>query len=225
MNTSVLVRTLGRQPYHRVWQAMRAFTDKRTDDTRDEIWLLEHDPVFTLGQAGKKEHLIAPGEIPVIETDRGGQVTYHGPGQLVAYCLIDIKRMSLGVRPFVRGIENSLIKLLADYQISAHIKEGAPGVYVDQAKIGSIGLRVRRGRSYHGLSLNVDMSLEPFARINPCGYQNLKMTQIKELWEKSHTNEHTRPNIRTVGQALISSLTQEFEFSKCQYLAGWSQAA
>lgn len=224
MSTSLLVRTLGRQAYPDVWKAMRRFTDERDESTKDEIWLLEHDPVFTLGQAGKKEHLLAPGQIPVVETDRGGQVTYHGPGQLVAYCLIDIKRLNLGIKPYVRAIENAIIHLLSGYDITAHIEEGAPGVYVDKAKIGSIGLRVRKGRSYHGLSLNVDMSLEPFSRINPCGYQGLKMTQICDQWSRPLGDEAS-PSIERVGQDLIAALAQEFNFSEYQYISGWSEAA
>ncbi len=173
-----IVRHLGKQLYETTWQEMRAFTDQRSDITADEIWILEHPPVFTLGQAGKPEHLLAPGDIPIVETDRGGQVTYHGPGQLVIYLLINIKRTKLGIRQLVTLIEQSIIELLEGYNISAQARADAPGVYVGAEKIAALGLRVRRGCSYHGLSLNIDMDLEPFSRINPCGYPDLEITQI-----------------------------------------------
>jgi lipoyl(octanoyl) transferase len=175
------VRRLGRCDYLEVWRAMRAFTDARTEHTPDELWLLEHPPVFTLGQAGRAEHLLCPGAIPVLQVDRGGQVTYHGPGQLVAYVLLDLKRRGLGVRELVSVLERAVIELLADYGLLGEALPRAPGVYVDGAKIASIGLRVRRGCSYHGLSLNVAMDLAPFQRINPCGYQGLAMTQLRAL--------------------------------------------
>jgi lipoyl(octanoyl) transferase len=179
--THVNIRQLGRQAYLPVWQAMQAFTDERDKDTQDEIWLVEHDPVFTQGQAGKAEHLLALGDIPIIQVDRGGQVTYHGPGQQVAYCLIDLKRKKIGVRQLVCAIEKAVVNLLDSYAIQANIQENAPGVYVNQEKICSLGLRVRRGSSFHGLALNVAMDKEPFDRINPCGYEGLKVTQIKDL--------------------------------------------
>ena len=160
---------------------MRAFTDARTEHTPDELWLLEHPPVFTLGQAGRSEHLLCPGEIPVLQVDRGGQVTYHGPGQLVAYVLLDLGRLGLSVRDLVSVLEQSVIALLAYYGICGESRPRAPGVYVDGCKIASIGLRVRRRCSYHGLSLNVAMDLEPFQRINPCGYRGLFMTQLRAL--------------------------------------------
>lgn len=167
---------------------MRAFTDARNADTADELWLLQHPPVFTQGQAGRPEHVRMPGDIPVIQSDRGGQVTYHGPGQLVVYVLVDLHRAGYGIRSLVTRIEQAMVDLLAGYGIRAHADRNAPGVYVDEpggqtgrAKIGSLGLRVRRGCSYHGLSLNVAMDLEPFSRINPCGYQGLRMTQVAEL--------------------------------------------
>lgn len=175
------VRDLGRRPYEPVWRAMQAFTDARTDGSADELWLVEHEPVFTLGQAGKPEHVLMPGDIPVIHVDRGGQVTYHGPGQLVAYLLLDVRRSHLGVRELVTRIEQSLIGLLEGFGVSAVSKPDAPGVYVDGAKIASLGLRIRNGRSFHGLALNVDMDLEPFRRINPCGYAGMAMTQLREL--------------------------------------------
>lgn len=160
---------------------MRAFTDARTEHTADEVWLLEHPPVFTLGQAGRSEHLLYPGEIPVLQVDRGGQVTYHGPGQIVAYVLLDLGRLGLGIRDLVSVLEQAVIGLLADYGICGEARPRAPGVYVDGCKIASIGLRVRRRCSYHGLSVNVSMDLEPFQRINPCGYQGLRMTQLHAL--------------------------------------------
>jgi lipoyl(octanoyl) transferase len=175
------VRELGLQPYLPVWQAMQDFTNNRTPDSADQLWLLEHQAVFTQGQAGKPEHLLLPGNIQVVQADRGGQVTYHGPGQLVAYVLLDVRRLGFGVRELVSRIEQSLIDLLGSYGIHAAAKADAPGVYVDGAKIASLGLRIRHGRCFHGLALNVDMDLEPFARINPCGYAGLRMTQMREL--------------------------------------------
>lgn len=179
-NHSVIIRTLGFQDYQTSWQAMQEFTQQRTGDTLDEIWLLEHHPIFTQGQNGKSEHLLSTGNIPVIKTDRGGQVTYHGPGQLVAYMLIDMKRKKFHVRELVTLLEKSVIGMLADYHIQAQAKCEAPGVYCEQNKICSIGLRIRRGCSYHGLALNVALDLEPFERINPCGFHQLKMTSLSE---------------------------------------------
>ena len=179
--TAVLgVRELGLQAYEPVWHAMQDFTNQRTADTADELWLVQHPPVFTQGQAGKAEHLLLPGDIPVVQVDRGGQVTYHGPGQLVAYPLVDVRRLGLGVRELVSRIEQSLIDLLASYGVRAEARADAPGVYVNGAKIASLGLRIRHGRSFHGLALNVDMDLQPFQRINPCGYAGLAMTQLTD---------------------------------------------
>ena len=175
------VRELGRQPYEPVWRAMQRFTDARGDTTDDEIWMVEHDPVFTLGQAGKPEHVLAPGDIPVIHVDRGGQVTYHGPGQIVAYTLFDLKRMKVGVREYVNRIEQAIIDTAADWNIHAERKEGAPGVYVAGAKVAALGIRVRRGCTFHGLSFNIGMDLEPFHRINPCGYEGLQVTTLGDL--------------------------------------------
>ena len=177
--TDLIVRQLGLQPYAPIWEKMQAFTNQRDSETPDEIWLLQHQPVFTQGQAGKAEHLLSPGEIPVVQTDRGGQITYHGPGQLVVYLLLDLRRRKLGVRDVVTLMENAVIELLASIGIQASAKPDAPGVYVDGSKIASLGLRVRRGCSFHGLALNVDMDLEPFLRINPCGYAGMQMTQVK----------------------------------------------
>lgn len=175
------VRELGLVDYPQAWQAMQRFTNQRGPDTSDEIWLLEHPSVFTQGQAGKAEHLLMPGDIPVIQADRGGQVTYHGPGQLVAYLLLDVRRSGVGVRELVSRMERSLVELLAGYGVEAYAKPDAPGVYVGAAKIASLGLRIRHGRSFHGLALNVDMDLEPFRRINPCGYAGMAMTQLKDV--------------------------------------------
>jgi lipoyl(octanoyl) transferase len=172
------VRNLGRQPFTRVWPAMEAYTDARGDTGEDELWLVEHDPVFTLGQAGKPEHVLMPGDIPVVRTNRGGQVTYHGPGQVVAYPLVDLRRIGIGVREFVCRIEQALIDTLATWDIRAERKDGAPGVYVAGEKIGALGLRVRHGCTFHGLAFNVAMDLEPFTRINPCGYAGLQVTSV-----------------------------------------------
>ncbi|MDD1969047.1 lipoyl(octanoyl) transferase LipB [Pseudomonas putida] len=174
-------RDLGLIDYEPAWQAMQRFTDGRDRQTPDEIWLVQHPPVFTQGQSGKPEHLLLPGDIPVVQVDRGGQVTYHGPGQLVVYLLLDVRRLGFGVRELVTRIENSLIDLLASYGVTAAARPEAPGVYVDGAKIASLGLRIRNGCSFHGLALNVDMDLEPFQRINPCGYAGLAMTQLRDL--------------------------------------------
>lgn len=160
---------------------MQEFTQQRDADTPDEIWLLEHPPVFTLGMNAAPEHLLAPGDIPVVQIDRGGQVTYHGPGQLVIYPLLDVRRLGLGVRQLVMALENAVIALMADWQIQAHARRDAPGVYVGERKLASIGLRIRRGSSYHGMAFNVAMDLEPFTRINPCGYQGLEVTDLRSL--------------------------------------------
>jgi len=177
----LLLRRLGRQPeYIPVWRAMRAHSEAREARSADEFWLVEHAPVFTLGQAGRPEHVLAPGDIPVVPIDRGGQVTYHGPGQIVLYTLIDLKRRGLGVRALVSAIENAIVALLGEHGVDSRARADAPGVYVGAAKIAALGLRVRRGRSYHGLALNVDMDLQPFARINPCGYPGMAVTQTRD---------------------------------------------
>jgi lipoyl(octanoyl) transferase len=181
MELGLICRDLGVVEYSETWERMKNFTQTRSKDDADEIWLLEHPPLFTQGQAGKVEHLLAPGDIPVIQVDRGGQVTYHGPGQLVAYVLVDLKRLGIGVRDLVNALENSIVGTLALNAIDAYAKADAPGVYVNEQKIASLGLRVRRGCSFHGLALNVDMDLTPFNRINPCGYQGLQMVDMKRL--------------------------------------------
>ncbi len=207
MSRSVVVRHLGCVAYEPTWHAMQHFTQNRHADTADEIWLLEHPRVFTQGQAGKAEHVLAAGDIPVVQVDRGGQVTYHGPGQLVAYVLVDVRRAGQGVRDLVTSIENSLIDLLAQYDIAAQAKPDAPGVYVGDKKIASLGLRIRRGCSFHGLALNVDMDLQPFQRINPCGYAGLHMTQLRE--------ETQQPvDMAEVGVRLRDALVLHLKFSE-----------
>ena len=176
-----IVRDLGRRPYEPVWRAMQAFTDARTEDSADELWLVEHEPVFTLGQAGKPEHVLAPGDIPVLHVDRGGQVTYHGPGQIVLYPLLDLRRLGVGVREYVCRIEQAIIDTLDEWNIGGERREGAPGVYVGGAKVAALGIRVRRGCTFHGLAFNIGMDLEPFHRINPCGYQGLQVTSLQDL--------------------------------------------
>ncbi len=175
------MRSLGQQPYLETWEAMKSFTADRSDSTNDELWCLEHPRVYTQGQAGKAEHILAPGDIPVIPVDRGGQVTYHGPGQLVVYLMINLSRRKMGVRALVDVIEQSLVRTLAELGITAEPRPDAPGVYVGDAKIASLGLRVRRGCSFHGLALNVHMDMEPFRRINPCGYAGLAMCQVSDF--------------------------------------------
>lgn len=176
-----LIKTLGLTEYVATWQAMKAFTASRNDETSDEIWVLQHLPVFTLGIAGKPEHILNTNGIPIVRTDRGGQVTYHGPGQIIAYLLLDIRRLRLGVRELVRCMENAIIDLLKEYHIEAVGRSEAPGVYVDQAKIASVGLKIKKNFCYHGIALNVGMDLKPFSYINPCGYPGLRMTQTKDL--------------------------------------------
>ncbi|KPV97749.1 Octanoyltransferase [Pseudoalteromonas sp. P1-9] len=177
----LIVRQLNRQDYEPVWQAMQHYTDTRDENAADEIWLVEHNPVFTQGQAGKEEHLLMTGDIPVVKVDRGGQVTYHGPGQQVLYVLFNLRRLKIGVRELVTWLEETVIDTLNDFGIKAYAKADAPGVYVDEKKIASLGLRVRRGCSFHGLALNIDMDMEPFLRINPCGYAGMEMLQTKQI--------------------------------------------
>tara|TARA_B100000446_G_scaffold27267_1_gene22416 strand:- start:11238 stop:12053 length:816 start_codon:yes stop_codon:yes gene_type:complete len=191
MTKSLVVRHLGMQDYRSVWRAMSNFTDQRDSDTADELWLVEHPPVFTQGQAGKAEHLLMPGDIPVVQVDRGGQVTYHGPGQLVGYPLIDLRRKGIGVRDLVTHTESTIVDTLAELGIEAYPKPDAPGVYVNEAKIASLGFRIRKGCSYHGLSLNVDMDLNAFQRINPCGYQGLQMLRTVDLSEDERAGSVT----------------------------------
>lgn len=197
-----LVRDLDRRAYAPVWRAMQGFTDARNADTPDEIWLVEHDPVFTLGQAGKPEHVLMPGDIPVIKVDRGGQVTYHGPGQIVAYPLLDLKRLKIGVRDYVCRIEQAVIDTLDHWNIHAVRRDGAPGVYVNDAKVAALGIRVRRGCTFHGLAFNVDMDLAPYHRINPCGYAGLQVTSMLDLGGPS--------SLDAVKPVLLDNLATQF---------------
>lgn len=195
-------RELGRQAYEPVWHAMQRFTDTRDDATADELWVVEHEPVFTLGQAGKAEHVLAAGDIPVLHVDRGGQVTYHGPGQIVVYPLLDLRRLGIGVRDYVCRIEQAIIDTLDEWNIGAERLEGAPGVYVGGAKIAALGIRVRRGCSFHGLALNAALDLEPFHRINPCGYAGMQVTSVLDLGGPS--------GIEAIKPVLLSHLAQQF---------------
>lgn len=213
LSTLVIVRPLGRQNYIPVFEAMKSFTATRGPATPDEIWLVEHPPVFTQGLAGKPEHLLATGDIPVVQTDRGGQVTYHGPGQVVMYPLIDVRRRHLGVRPLVNRLEQSVINLLAEMGIRAGTRPDAPGVYVNDAKIASLGLRIRHGCSYHGLSLNVAMDLEPFHRINPCGFSDMPITQLQALGIDRPPDQ--------VALALAHQLIDLLSYAEVQIIAGF----
>jgi lipoyl(octanoyl) transferase len=181
MGHSLVVKNLGEKPYVKTWQAMKSFTGSRDEFAADEVWFVQHPPVYTLGQAGKVEHLLTPGVIPVVHSDRGGQVTYHGPGQLVCYLLLDVRRLQLGVRDLVTAIEQSIVHLINSYGVAAESMPEAPGVYVDGKKLAALGLRIRKGCSYHGLSLNVDMDLGPFLNINPCGFKGLEVVDMKRL--------------------------------------------
>ncbi|RRQ22355.1 lipoyl(octanoyl) transferase LipB [Thiohalobacter thiocyanaticus] len=204
-NDRLIVRDLGLRDYEPVWRAMQAFTANRGPDTPDELWLVQHPPVFTLGQAAKPEHLLAPGDIPVVQIDRGGQVTYHGPGQLVAYLLADIRRRGLGVQALVRKLEQAIIEVLAGYGVHAWADRAAPGVYVEGGKIAALGLRIKHGGSYHGLAFNIDMDLEPFSRINPCGHPGMAVTQLKNLGI-SH-------DITRVNADLVSQITRQLGYT------------
>lgn len=181
MGMPLVVKNLGKESYAETFQAMKSFTDSRDERSADEFWFVQHPPVYTFGQAGKLEHLLTPGDIPVIHSDRGGQVTYHGPGQLVCYLLLDIRRLQLGVRDLVTAIEQSIVQLINSYGVAAEAKPEAPGVYVDDRKLAALGLRIRKGCSYHGLSLNVDMDLNPFSNINPCGIEGIEVVDMKRL--------------------------------------------
>ncbi|MBN8088357.1 lipoyl(octanoyl) transferase LipB [Vibrio vulnificus] len=209
MQNQLVVKRLGRRDYLPVWQAMHEFTDTRNEETPDEVWLVEHNPVFTQGQAGKAEHLLNTGDIPVVQSDRGGQVTYHGPGQLVAYFLINLRRKKLGVRDLVTTIENLVINTLKAYNIDSAARPDAPGVYVDGRKICSLGLRIQKGCSFHGLALNVNMDLSPFLRINPCGYQGMEMVQVSELGGPT--------DIALVEQQLVKELVNLLGYEQVEF--------
>lgn len=198
---AVFVRHLGLQDYHATWQRMRDFVERRDADTGDELWVLQHPPVFTQGQTGKPEHILDAHGIPVVQSDRGGQVTYHGPGQLVVYFLLDVRRRGFGVRTLVDLIEQALLEVLASWGITGALRKGAPGVYVDDAKIAALGLRIRRGCSLHGLSLNVAMDLEPFSWINPCGYEGLQVVQLADLLQR-----HDPGLFREAGERVVEAL-------------------
>lgn len=201
--SDIIIRELGRKPYTPIWQQMQEFTNNRTKDTPDEIWQVEHDPVYTLGLNGKPEHIHHPGGIPVIQCDRGGQVTYHGPGQAVTYVLLDLKRRNLTIKKLVYLLEQSVISYLATHKLIGERKEKAPGVYVNNAKIAALGLRIRKGCSYHGLSLNVDMDLEPFSHINPCGYPGLKSVQLADFVTNLSLEGAARGIIEELNKQLI----------------------
>ena len=204
----LIIRHLGKIDYQQSWQAMKRLTDQRNRESLDEIWLLEHPPVFTQGQAGKPEHLLTPGDIPVIQVDRGGQVTYHGPGQLVAYLMVDLRRKKIGARELVTHIENAIVATLGELDIEAAPKADAPGVYHQQQKIASLGLRIRHGCSFHGLALNIDMDLEPFLRINPCGYAGMQMAQVKDFVEN--------PDIEQISHRLSHHLQGQLGYNHSQ---------
>ncbi|KTD98742.1 MULTISPECIES: lipoyl(octanoyl) transferase LipB [unclassified Pseudoalteromonas] len=210
---TLIVRQLGRQRYMPIWQKMQDFTDTRDDSTPDEIWLVEHESVFTQGQAGKDEHLLAPGDIEVIKVDRGGQVTYHGPGQQMMYVLFNLRRLKIGVRELVTWLEECIIESLAEYDIKAYAKADAPGVYVNDSKIASLGLRVRRGCSFHGLALNVNMDLSPFLRINPCGYAGMNMVQTKEL--------NGPQNLQSAGEGLVKHMIKKLNAAQVKHTEGF----
>ena len=210
----LILRHLGQVDYQDTWQAMKRFTDERGPDTTDEIWLLEHPPVFTQGQAGKAEHLLNTGDIPVIQVDRGGQVTYHGPGQLVGYLMLDIRRKKMGARDLVTRIENAIVSTLEELSIAAAPRADAPGVYCQDRKIASLGLRIRKGCSFHGLALNIDMNLEPFLRINPCGYQGLQMCQIAAL---RHQHQLSAVPLEDVAENLLQEIKANLGYTKVSY--------
>lgn len=215
MKSALIIRQLSNMNYSEVWHAMQNFTDNRDDQTCDELWLVEHPPVFTQGQAGKDEHLLMPGDIEVVKVDRGGQVTYHGPGQQVIYFMINLRRRKIGVRQLVTLIENGIVAALKDYDIKAYPKPDAPGVYVDDKKVASLGLRVRKGCSFHGLALNVNMDLSPFLRINPCGYAGLEMVQTCDLQGPQ--------DIESAGNALVKHLIDLFDSTNVEYQTGLPQ--
>ncbi len=204
-NPKLKVKDLGKAAYIPTWHAMQVFTDNRDENTLDELWIVQHPPVFTQGQAGKAEHILNAGDIPVIQVDRGGQVTYHGPGQIVMYPLIDLKRHKIGIKALVNGIEEAIIQTLKNYHITAKRKQKAPGVYVNDKKIASLGLRVRKGCTFHGLAFNIRMDLEPFLRINPCGYAGLEVTQLSDLDNSVEYQE--------VQQQLIENLCKILNFN------------
>ena len=218
LNKRLVVKNLGRQDYEPVWKAMHTFTDERDENTCDEVWLVEHNPVFTQGQAGKEDHVLAAGDIPVVKSDRGGQVTYHGPGQLVAYVLINLRRKNTGVRELVTHIENTVINTLGQFGITSAARPDAPGVYVDNKKICSLGLRIRKGCSFHGLALNINMDLSPFLRINPCGYAGMEMIQLHDLVKENDIVENKAEHVEDVHPLLIKELTTLLNYADIEYI-------
>lgn len=209
MQKHIIVRQLGRQAYIPLWKAMQTFTDNRGSDTPDQIWLVEHDPVFTQGQAGKEEHILAPGDIPVVQVDRGGQVTYHGPGQQMLYILLDLKRFNIGVREAVTALEQCVVETLAPANVTAYPKADAPGVYVNDQKVCSVGLRIRRGCTFHGLAFNVNMDLAPFQRINPCGYAGMEMIDSARLGGVD--------NMEQAGKMLVNALCKHLNIESIEF--------
>jgi len=209
--TCVNIREFPSREYTLIYDQMKEFSRTREATSVDEFWVLEHEPVYTLGLNGKKDHLLNTKNIPVVDVDRGGQVTYHGPGQLIVYLLIDIRRRALGVRAIVTGMENALIELLAGLGIDANAKPNAPGVYVDNQKIAALGLRIKNGKSYHGLSLNIDMDLTPFKGINPCGYENLAVVNIQDF--------NPTYSKKAITQTLIQHLMSQLDYSECEYMS------
>lgn len=207
----LIVRNRGLRQYEETYSEMTAFNDERTEETTDELWILEHSPVYTLGMAGKAEHILDAGEIPVIKTDRGGQVTYHGPGQLVMYPLVDLKRKAIGIKKYVSLLEQIIIDMLAQTGITGDRRKGAPGVYVNEKKIAALGVRVRKGRCYHGLALNVNMDLGPFQTINPCGYPNLEVTQLKEF--------DIEMTVHQAGEKLLPILKKHLGYESCDIIS------
>jgi lipoyl(octanoyl) transferase len=212
LKNTLIIRQLNNSDYVDVWHAMQNFTDNRDENTADELWLVEHPPVFTQGQAGKDEHLLMPGDIPVVKVDRGGQVTYHGPGQQVIYFMINLRRRKMGVRELVTLVEDGIIASMADFSIIAEAKADAPGVYVDNKKVASLGLRIRKGCSFHGLALNVNMDLSPFLRINPCGYQGLEMVQTIDLQGPT--------SVEQAGDSLVKHLSELLQTENLSYQTG-----
>ncbi len=217
MNRRLIIRYLGQQDYEPIWKAMHTFTNERNDNTCDELWLVEHNAVFTQGQAGKEEHILNVGNIPIIKSDRGGQITYHGPGQLIAYVLINLRRKNIGVRELVTLIENTIINTLQNLDIASSARPDAPGVYVNNKKICSLGLRIRKGCSFHGLALNVNMDLSPFLDINPCGYPGMEMIQLYDLLQQDNIATNKAENVEDIHPLLIQEFTTLLDYTDIEY--------
>ncbi len=217
LNRRLIIRYLGQQDYEPIWKAMHTFTNERNDNTCDELWLVEHNAVFTQGQAGKEEHILNVGNIPIIKSDRGGQITYHGPGQLIAYVLINLRRKNIGVRELVTLIENTIINTLQNLDIASSARPDAPGVYVNNKKICSLGLRIRKGCSFHGLALNVNMDLSPFLDINPCGYPGMEMIQLYDLLQQDNIATNKAENVEDIHPLLIQEFTTLLDYTDIEY--------